>query len=250
MNKTSFYRSTRFSAMSLRRAATRALFVWLLAGFPLFAYADAIAKLKDFIASAHSGEANFTQEMLDKNGKRIQFVTGTMQFVRPGKFRWSYHKPYEQLIVGDGTKFWLYDVDLNQVTVKKLDAALGSSPAALLSGSNEIERAFTLRDASCDLLQKAGGTPPASAPATEPACNGGRDHDGLEWLEAIPKTPEASVTKILMAFNAQSEVVVVELHDSFGHKTVLHFSNMKRNPQLSPKLFKFEPPKGADVLGD
>src|SRR4030065_423763 len=110
------------------------------------AHAGAIESLKTFIAATHSAQANFTQEVLDQNGKRIQSATGIMQFQRPGKFRWTYRKPYEQLIVGDGARFWLYDADLNQVTVKKLDAALGSSPAALLSGSNEIERGFPLRD--------------------------------------------------------------------------------------------------------
>ncbi|MGA7749477.1 MAG: outer membrane lipoprotein chaperone LolA [Gallionella sp.] len=120
--------------------------VLMLFAVPVSAHAGAIEKLKTFIASTHSAQANFTQEVLDQNGKRIQSASGTMQFVRPGKFRWTYRKPYEQLIVGDGTKFWLYDVDLNQVTVKKLDAALGGSPAALLSGSNEIERGFKLTE--------------------------------------------------------------------------------------------------------
>ena len=113
---------------------------------PLTAHAAATDKLKNFIASTRSGQANFSQVVQDKNGKPIQSASGTMQFVRPGKFRWVYHKPYEQLIVGDGEKFWLHDVELNQVTVKKLDAALGSSPAALLSGNNEIERSFVLKD--------------------------------------------------------------------------------------------------------
>src|SRR3970040_898766 len=113
---------------------------------PLAAHAAATDKLKTFIAATHSAQANLTQEVQDKNGKRIQSASGTMQFVRPGKFRWEYRKPYEQLIVGDGKQFWMYDVDLNQVTVKKLDAALGSSPAALLSGNNEIERGFALKD--------------------------------------------------------------------------------------------------------
>ena len=147
-----------------------------------------------------------------------------MQFVRPGKFRWVYQKPSEQLIVGDGEKFWLHDVELNQVTVKKIDAALGSSPAALLSGNNEIERGFKLKDS---------GT-----------------KDNLEWLQATPRTQDTSFEKVLMAFNAQSELVVMELQDVFGHTTVLRFSKLQRNPQLSPQLFKFAPPKGADVLGE
>jgi outer membrane lipoprotein-sorting protein len=127
-------------------------------------------------------------------------------------------------MVGDGKKFWMYDVDLNQVTVKKLDAALGSSPAALLSGNNEIERDFVVKDTDA--------------------------RDGLEWLQAIPKSAESSFQKILMAFNANSELVVMELHDAFGHHTVLRFSELKNNPSFSAQQFKFVPPKGADVLGE
>lgn len=188
------------------------------------AHAGGIDKLKEFIASTRSAQANFSQVVLDQGGKRIQSASGVMQFVRPGKFRWTYQKPYEQLIVGDGAKFWLYDVDLNQVTVKKLDAALGSSPAALLSGSNEIERGFALKESG--------------------------SQDGLDWLQATPKAQDSSFNSILMAFNAQAELVVMELNDQFGHKTVLRFSGLKRNPQLSPQLFKFDPPKGADVLSE
>jgi len=199
-------------------------FIFLFFVFPLSAYAGATDKLKNFITSTHSAQANFTQEVRDKSGKRIQSASGTMQFVRPGKFRWVYQKPFEQLIVGDGEKFWLHDVELNQVTVKKIDAALGSSPAALLSGSNEIERDFQLKDI---------GT-----------------KDNLEWLQATPRAQDTSFEKVLMAFNAQSELMVMELQDVFGHTTVLRFSKLKRNPQLSPQLFKFMPPKGADVLGE
>ncbi|HEY8886912.1 MAG TPA: outer membrane lipoprotein chaperone LolA [Gallionella sp.] len=198
---------------------------------PISAHAGAIDKLKTFIAATRSAQANFTQEVLDQNGKKIQSASGIMQFQRPGKFRWTYQKPYEQLIVGDGSKFWLYDAALNQVTVRKLDAALGSSPAALLSGSNEIERGFTLTE------------------------NGNRD--GLEWLQATPKgkgpgnkEQDSSFNSILMAFNPQAELVVMELSDMFGHKTVLRFSAMQRNPKISEQLFKFTPPKGADVLSD
>jgi outer membrane lipoprotein carrier protein len=199
-------------------------FCFLFFVVPLVAHADATDKLHTFISSTHSGQANFTQDVLDKGGKKIQSASGIMQFMRPGKFRWVYQKPYEQLIVGDGEKFWLYDVDLNQVTVKKLDAALGSSPAALLSGNNEIERGFVLKNMD--------------------------DRDGLEWMQATPRTADTSFAEILMAFDAQSNLSLMELHDAFGHKTVLRFSAMQRNPQLSPQLFKFVPPKGADVLGE
>lgn len=200
------------------------LSIMMLCVLPLTAHAGGIDKLKEFIAATHSAQANFTQLVSDQNGKRIQSASGIMQFQRPGKFRWTYQKPYEQLIVGDGEKFWLYDVDLNQVTVRKLDAALGSSPAALLSGSNEIERDFTLRESG--------------------------NQDGLDWLQAIPRTQDSGFEKILMAFNAQAELVVMELNDTFGNKTVLRFSGLERNPQLASSLFKFVPPAGADVLGE
>lgn len=202
--------------------------VLMLSLLPVSAHAGAIEKLKTFIASTHSAQADFTQEVTDQNGKRIQSASGTMQFQRPGKFRWTYRKPYEQLIVGDGKRFWLYDADLNQVTVKKLDAALGSSPAALLSGDNEIERGFNLSEA------------------------GSRDR--LEWLQASPKGQgkgqDSSFEKILMGFDAQSELVAMELNDMFGHKTVLRFSALQRNPRIPEQQFRFTPPKGADVLSD
>ncbi len=200
------------------------LAVLLLLNFPFMAHAAAIEKLKTFIAATQSAQSDFTQEVFDHSGKRIQKASGIMQFQRPGKFRWTYHKPYEQLIVGDGEKFWMYDADLNQVTVKKLDAALGSSPAALLSGSNEIEIGFTLDE------------------------DGTRDR--LDWLLAIPKAQDSGFEKIRMAFDSLAGLVIMELFDTFGNKTVLKFSSMQRNPSLSSGQFQFTPPKGADVLGD
>lgn len=202
----------------------RKLIFLALLVLPLASHAAATDRLKTFIASTRSAQADFTQEVQDKNGRKLQASSGTMQFVRPGKFRWEYRKPYEQLIVGDGRKFWIYDADLEQVTVKKLDAALGSSPAALLAGNNEIERDFLLADLD--------------------------DRDGLEWLQAVPKSAESGFEKILMAFNSRAELVVMELHDAFGHHTVLRFTALKSNPALSPQRFKFTPPKGADVLSD
>jgi chaperone LolA len=200
------------------------LFVFLLLVLPFNAQAGAVEKLKTYIAATHSAQAHFTQEVVDQSGKKIQSASGVMQFQRPGKFRWAYQKPYEQIIVGDGVKFWLYDVDLNQVTVKKLDAALGSNPAALLSGSNEIERGFALQDDG--------------------------NQDGLDWLLATPKGTDTSFDKIRMGFNAQAELVAMELNDAFGHKTVLRFSNMQHNPKFSAQQFHFTPPKGADVIGE
>jgi chaperone LolA len=202
----------------------RILSILLLSGLPLAAHAGAVEQLKAFIAGTRSAQAEFTQTVLDGKGRKLQAASGTMQFVRPGKFRWEYHKPYEQLIVGDGVKFWLYDADLAQVTVRKLDAALGSSPAALLSGNNEIERGF--------MLEEAG------------------EREGLSWLNARPRGKESTFSAIRMGFNEQAELVAMELNDAFGNTTVLRFVHLQRNPQLASGLFRFAPPKGADVLSE
>jgi chaperone LolA len=159
--------------------------------------------------------------VVDKNGKRLQESSGTLALSRPGKFRWNYEKPYQQLIVGDGTKVWIYDSDLNQVTVKKLDAALGSTPAALLAGSSEIERGFTL--------------------VAQP------DAEGLEWLEATPKAADSTFATVRMGFDAHG-LARMQLRDNFGHTTMITLSKSERNVTLPPDLFKFTAPKGADVI--
>ncbi len=196
----------------------------LLLGLPLSAVADSLQQLKQFISDANSAQALFSQQVYDQQGEQIRDASGVMQFQRPGKFRWVYRQPYEQIIVGDGEKFWLYDTDLEQVTVKKLDAALGSSPAALLAGNNEIERAFSLRDAGM--------------------------REGLSWLEARPKSEDGSFERILLGFDAQALLTVMELHDTLGYKTILSFSELQRNPLFEGNPFHFEPPPGVDVLSE
>src|SRR5690349_15655241 len=124
------------------------------------ANAASVDALKSLLNQTTTARARFAQTVMDKNQKTIQQATGTMEFARPGRFRWEYVKPYEQTIVGDGSRLWVYDKDLNQVTVRKLDRALGASPAALLAGSNEIEKSYTFKTAG--------------------------NEGGLDWLEAIP----------------------------------------------------------------
>ena len=187
------------------------------------AAASGVDALHEFIAATASAQGNFVQEVYDRRHKLTQESSGTLAFERPGRFRWTYAKPYPQLIVGDGTKVWIYDEDLNQVTVRHLDRALGSTPAALLAGSNEIERSF-------DLIAQ------------------GRK-DGLEWVEAQPRDKDSNFQIIRMGF-ADSTLKAMELTDNFGQTTVLTFSNLRRNPKLDASQFKFVPPKGADVIGD
>ena len=190
---------------------------------PLAVSAAATDALKVFLTQTQTVKARFAQMVLDKNMKPLQQAQGVMQFSRPGKFRWDYLKPYEQVIVGDGTRLWIYDKDLNQVTVRKLDGALGSSPAALLSGSNDLERDYKLTNLGMD--------------------------KGLDWLEAIPKNRDTVFERVRMGFG-KSGLEAMELRDQFGQITVITFADVERNPRLAADVFRFTPPKGADIISD
>jgi outer membrane lipoprotein carrier protein len=195
----------------------------VLLALPLSASSASLERFSEFINQTLTARGEFEQKIFDRNRKLLQESRGVLAFSRPGKFRWNYVKPYAQLIVGDGSKVWIYDEDLKQVTVRKLDQALGSTPAALLAGNNEAMRAFNLSD------QGTKG--------------------GLEWLEALPRDKEGNFEKIRMGFGS-SGLEVMELLDGFGQTTVLRFMSLQRNPKLDPGLFRFSPPKGADVIGD
>jgi outer membrane lipoprotein carrier protein len=198
-------------------------FLGVLLAPPLSASSTSLERFSEFINQTLTARGEFEQKIFDRNRKLLQESRGVLAFSRPGKFRWTYVKPYAQLIVGDGSKVWIYDEDLKQVTVRKLDQALGSTPAALLAGNNEAMRAFNLSD------QGTKG--------------------GLEWLEALPRDKEGNFEKIRMGFGS-SGLEVMELFDGFGQTTVLKFVSLQRNPKLDPGLFRFSPPKGADVIGD
>jgi len=189
------------------------------------AQAAAVKSLKTFVDQALTFRADFSQTLLDKNLRVIQKASGSMMFERPGKFRWTYEQPYQQLIVGDGQRVWFYDQDLDQVTVRQLDLALGSTPAALLAGSNAIERDFDLLEIEAQEGQ-------------------------LEWLEAIPKSRESVFELIRLGFSQAGLLREMVLRDSFGQVTWLIFSQIEQNPTLAPDLFQFTPPAGADVISD
>lgn len=195
----------------------------LLAFAPLFAQANGVDRLKEFFQSTQSLSAAFHQTVLDNQGRKIQEVDGHMQLQRPGKFRWDYNKPYVQQIIGDGSKVWLYDPELNQVTVRDLDKAIGSSPAALLAGNKEMERDFLLTYQD--------------------------RQDGLEWVLATPRHKDSGFESVAIGFN-NGMLQAMELRDSFGHTTKIEFSNLQRNPKLPTGTFRFTPPKNADVVGE
>ena len=189
----------------------------------LTARATGLDQLKAFIDGAHTGKATFRQIVMSKSARVPQESSGTFAFARPGKFRWSYDKPFLQLLVGDGDKLWIYDRDLKQVIVKKLDAALGATPAALLAGGNTLESNFDLADAGSDA--------------------------GLEYVDAKPKSPETGFERVRIGLK-DNLPRAMELFDSFGHITQLTFESFERNPVLDPGTFRFVPPPGVDVVGN
>ncbi|MCZ7563734.1 MAG: outer membrane lipoprotein chaperone LolA [Burkholderiales bacterium] len=193
------------------------------AATPAMDRTGALDRLDRFITATRTAQGEFQQRIYDRGGKLVQSSSGTLAFQRPGRFRWSYVKPYPQLIVGDGERVWVYDEDLKQVTVRKLDVALGATPAALLAGDNAALRAFALQDEGVQ--------------------------DGLAWLAAAPRDRESGFERIRMGFGPEG-LARMELTDAFGQRTELVFTALERNPRLGPEMFSFAPPPGADVIGD
>lgn len=195
----------------------------VLAFASTWAGAATLERLRTFVRDTQTARAQFTQTVADKSGRVTQSANGTFLLQRPGKFRWSVEKPYKQLLVGDGQRVWIFDEDLNQVIVRKIGDALGATPAALLSGNQEVERAFAWKD-----LPMA---------------------DGLDWLSATPLTKETTFNEIRLGFDVKG-LAALELYDAFGQKSVVRFTAFERNPKLAPELFQFTPPQGADVIGE
>lgn len=200
---------------------------WLIAVvlslLPAPAGAAGVERFREYLRSTQTARADFDQQVFDRDKKLVQRSRGSFTLQRPGRFRWSYAQPYAQLIVGDGKRVWIYDEDLNQVTVRAMAKALGSTPAALLAGAADVERAFELADAGA--------------------------RDGLEWVEAKPREREAGFERIRLGLGTAG-VQAMELTDHFGQTTLLRFTNIARNPKVDPEAFRFLPPKGADVLGE
>ncbi len=191
--------------------------------FPQWAVAGAVDQLHQFLNNTRTLKADFSQMVIGKGGRKPQHSSGTVAISRPGKLRWDIQKPFPQLVVGDGENIWIYDPELKQVTVRKAGQAISGSPAALLAGSNELEKNFTLAEAGTE--------------------------DGLNWVEATPKVSESGFEKVRLGF-VGSDLKAMELHDSFGQRTLIRFSGLERNPALPATTFKFVPPAGVDVVGE
>jgi outer membrane lipoprotein carrier protein len=201
------------------------------------AHADAVATLRSFVKDVQTGRANFTQIVTSPDGKKTRKSTGTLEFQRPNKFRFAYAGPTEQLIVGDGKQVWLYDTDLNQVTVRPMSQALGATPAALLAGGS-LDKDFTLKNVAAVLPSAASA---ASASSTQQATS------YLEWVEALPRHKEGQFQSVRVGF-AKGQLAALEILDSFGQRSRLDFAQFESKVALPATRFQFTPPAGADVL--
>ncbi len=200
---------------------------------------NSLAALDAYLKTTQSGKADFVQVVTsptktnastdEKAPPKVKTSSGTFEFVRPNRFKFSYKKPFEQTIVADGTTLWLYDLDLNQITAKKQSQTLSSTPAALIASApnlKALEAQFDLQNAP--------------------------DADGLQWVVATPKVKDGQIQSIKVGLKSGADkaasLSVLEILDSFGQRSVMTFSNTQLNPKFAADAFKFTPPVGVDVI--
>lgn len=181
----------------------------------------ALARVERAVAQLASVRAEFVQELVDPRTQAVQRAEGTLSLQKPGRFRWDYSQP-RQLIVSDGTKLWLYDPDLEQVTVRRVRDTLSQTPAMLLSGQSRIRDEFEVRDAG--------------------------SADGLDWVRLLPKSPDADFRELRLAFTGDA-LRRMEFEDKLNQLTRITLSRIERNARLDAALFRFVPPPGVDVIG-
>jgi len=180
-------------------------------------------QLQNFFHDLKTLSATFEQQVVDADGAQIQQSRGHMSLQRPNRFRWDYQQPYHQLIVGDGQQVWVYDEDLEQVTVRPLDAALGQTPALILSSDKPILDGFSVMVLG--------------------------SRDGIDWLLLRPHDADATFDELRLGL-VDGRLQAMELRDGLGHTTLLHFSELERNQPIDPEQFVFTPPDGVDVVRD
>jgi outer membrane lipoprotein carrier protein len=200
----------------------RRLFLVLVLSFTSLAVqAAATQDLQRFFNKVHRYSARFDQVTLDEAMNPIQESSGNLWIERPGKFRWNYTVPYEQLIVGDGKQVWVYDVELKQAAVRRMEGALGATPAILLSGKGALEGIFVIKDLG---------------------------HQGeLDWVQLTPKKNDGGFENIRIGFE-KGKIRTLEMIDGFGQTTRVTLRDAQENIQISADKFSFKPPAGVDVI--
>jgi outer membrane lipoprotein carrier protein len=208
-----------------RRRSLAVALTLALALTPLAARAsDALARVESYLGSLKTLSAEFVQVVQDRKGDVTERASGTLAMSRPDRFRWEYREPYAQTIVADGSKLWLYDPDLEQVTVRTLAQGLGTTPAMLLSGSGKVGEAFT------------------AGPVEK--------RQDWTWCRLVPKERGSDFERVSLAFDSKNELAAMELVDKLGQTTTIQFTRVNRRATIADSTFRFVPPKGADVIGE
>ena len=187
------------------------------------ASASPATDIEKYLSGLASWSADFEQTIDDGHGNVLRSAAGRLYLQRPGKFRWDYTKPSEQLVLADGKQIWFYDKDLAQANVRDMDASLASTPASLLSGSGSVSTQFNVT-----------AMPPSV---------------GLTWYQLVPKHADTDFQVVRIGFTKNGELASMFLADKLNQITQLTFSNSKRNDKFAPDLFTFVPPPGVDVIG-
>lgn len=189
---------------------------------------EARERLAAFTDGLRSLDAKFTQQVYDADKTLKETATGTLALNAPRQFRWSYEEPFPQLIVADGDNVWIWDEDLEQVTVKNQSLEEAQSPLTVLIDPAQLERDYAVTE------------PPA--------------HDNLVWLDLAPKSDEAPFARAEIGFDPEADAAIslkrMVLTDTLGQRNELTFRQLQRNPALAPEHFRFTPPAGADVIGE
>jgi len=183
---------------------------------------SAAATVESRLAGLATWSADFTQTIDDGHGKVLRSAAGKLYLQRPGKFRWDYSEPSEQLVLADGKQIWFYDKDLSQANVRSMDSTLASTPASLLSGNGAVSSQFDIK-----------ALPPSG---------------GLEWFQLVPKKSDTDFQLVRIGFD-KGELASMFLADKLGQVTQLTFTHTSRNAKFADDLFTFTPPAGVDVIG-
>ncbi len=212
----------RVTSRAVERVLCVVLVVCLMPGVNAAAPPPGSEQLSDFLINVETLSARFRQTLLDEDLAVVEESAGDFAISRPGRFRWDYTEPYQQLILADGDRLWIYDAELEQASVRTIDDVLATTPAMLLSGDTDISASYEIVDQ-------------------------GLENDVM-WTQLTPRTDEAEFVRLRLGF-AGGEIRVMELFDRLGQTTRVEFFDVVRNPVLGGELFSFSPPEGVDVIG-
>ncbi len=207
----------------LSRIVYNVLLIIVLSALAPVAMGAGEDKLRSFLDDLDSLTADFEQQLLDESGDLLETSRGKLYLQRPGRFDWQYNEPYAQRILTDGDTLWIYDEDLEQVTIRDMEAGMQATPAAILGGSADIDELYDIVDLG--------------------------ELEGYDWVRLESRDEDSQYSDVRLGFDGR-ELGMMILSDNFGQTTRIDFSNVELNPGLEASRFEFNPPDGVDVIDD